>query len=482
MFKTKSLFAALALTATSAHALPIDWHGVFGVDTTLINNYRRIKATSENVPYTSSAGSQEVTLAGGSQKNASYQSYVFRLNPHLIVNDSASIKAEITSGYGRGGRLGENDDQTKKGDAASALYYYNTSTDNQLNLNKVYMELYSDTATYVIGRHSAHWGMGAIQNSGDNVWDRHTFVRDGITAKIKIGNFFISPYWAKISSDGSLTRSHRVKETGISLFYDNVDNDIAFGVLYAKKKNSNNGKVADEAGSQAFGETNVKITDLYFKKTFDKLKFEVEVPIMSGELGDVYGNSDNVKYKAQAILFSSSYQANDSWSFGFDAGKVSGQSATQSSFEAMYLNPNFQIANLLFRYNMRAVSDESYSLYDSYVTNTMYGKLRGQYKTNKWTWDAALIYAKAEEVAQANAGFYNHEGRAWVGTANVDQKDDLGMEVDLGFTYDWNEAVAIGGQAAYLFAGDYWAFTNDASNVNEANNSYLLQLNASIKF
>ena len=187
--KTLKVSTLAALVSSSAFALPIDWHGAFGVDTTMINTYTRIKSTSPSA--TVDPGSQEVDFANGSNK-ASFQSYVFRLNPHLIVNDSASFKAEFTSGYGRGGFMG--DSQAHEGNSqngfGNALYVQNKSDGtNSLVINKAYMELYSDTATYQIGRHSSEWGLGALVNAGNDTWDRHTFTRDGITAKIKVGSY-----------------------------------------------------------------------------------------------------------------------------------------------------------------------------------------------------------------------------------------------------------------------------------------------------
>ena len=166
----KTLIALTLITPITVWSLPIDWHGAFGVDSTLIDNYRRIEAVSDN---SGTAGTQEVPLAPGAHANASWQSYVFRLNPVIIVNDSASLKGEISSGYNRGGTLGEDstrNDPNSANNFGNSLYYYNQSTgNNSLVMNKFYMELYSDTATYQIGRHSFHWGLGALMNAGDKL-------------------------------------------------------------------------------------------------------------------------------------------------------------------------------------------------------------------------------------------------------------------------------------------------------------------------
>lgn len=469
----------------SAKALPIDWHGVFGVDTTMIDSYRRVKARQEN--QTTNLGSQEVPLAAGEKRSASFQTYIFRLNPVIIVNDSASLFGEITSGYARGGRLGEDPTQNKQGDFANALYMYNvSSSDNDLVLNKFYAEIYADTATYVLGRHSSDWGLGAVVNSGGDAWDRHAFVRDGITMKVRLGNFRLEPYWAKIGSESSLTRSHRLREYGISLLYDNLDRDLGFGLLYSVKSASafEDTLSADvnNTGRTFLTNSEVKLLDIYFRKSFGDLNVELEVPMLSDSLGDLFSTGSPAKIKGKAYLLESSYKINNSWSVFLKGGNVSGDAGSGSSFDAMYLNPNYQIANLLFRYNLRAVSDpNNINVFDSYITNSTFFKLGGVYSTEKWTWEASFIYAFANEVATAGQHAFNHERNKRY-LAQQTQDKDLGYEIDIDFNYQWNNEISIGGSAGYLFTGDYFAFTNDPSKPNETNNSFVLQLRTAIEF
>ncbi|TNF30161.1 MAG: hypothetical protein EP319_05910 [Deltaproteobacteria bacterium] len=487
----KAFIALVLVTPMTAWSLPIDWHGAFGVDSTLIDNYRRLESVVDNSSPTT--GSQEVELAAGKHANASWQSYVFRLNPVLIVNDAASLKGEISSGYGRGGYLGDDNKKSNVSNPGASLYYYNQSTGtNDLVLNKFYMELYSDTATYQIGRHSYHWGLGALYNSGDKLWDRHSFTRDGITMNIKLGSFHIRPYWGKISqgsgTTASFTRATNSKEYGFSLLYDNPERDMSFGLLYGKKLANafNNDDTGPGATANTLGQTDVKITDIYFSKTFGIFDFGIEVPLMGGEIGNVYTGTSQVKYKAKAFLLESNLKVTDSWKFGLDAGQVSGDAGTQSSFDAMYLNPNYQIANLLFRYNLRAVSradGNRGNIYDSYITNATYFKARAEYVGEKWSWNAAVIKAVANETADLGQTFYVHETNTYVSTgANTTQSDDMGIEIDLGFNYKWNDEINIGGNFGYLMAGDYYSFTNSTGVINSADNSMVLQINTGITF
>lgn len=479
----RSLVALALLAPIGAQALPMDWHGVFGVDSTMIDKWRRISQKETN---SVSNSSMEPTLGNGKHATASWQSYIFRLNPTIVVNDSASFKAEFTTGYGRGGRLGDSmalqkDTSTNIG---QAMYGHNFTSGNGLNVQKLYAELYSDTATYLVGRHTSHWGLGAIYNSGDKTWDHFASSRDGITMKVKIGNFNLTPFYSKVSNTQTVTRATGAKEYGTGLLYDNPERDITFGVMYAlKTSDAFNGNFRSDASTtnQDMSKINAKVTDIYLRKIWGKFDFGLEIPIYSGDLGYVYNSSSVTKYHSKGFIFESNYQMNDVWKFGVDAGIIYGHDGTQSSFNALYLNPNYQIANLLFRYNLGAFSDPSNkSVYDSYITNATYIKARAEFVSEKWILNGAFIWAKADQTATAGKSAYNHMTNK-VFTANYSQSNDLGKEIDFGATYKWNTEVAVAANLGYLMTGDYYAFTNTATS-NTADNSLLLQINTSLTF
>lgn len=304
---------------------------------------------------------------------------------------------------------------------------------------------------------------------------------------IKLGSFHIKPYWGKVSQGSSFTRATNVKEYGFSLLYDNPERDMSFGLLYGKKNNNafnDTIKHAVPGSTLSLGQTDVKITDIYFKKAFGKIDFAVEVPLMGGDIGHVYAADTVARYKAKAFLFESNFKATDSWNFGLDGGQVSGDSGVQSSFDAMYLNPNYQIANILFRYNLRAISgaNSTSNVYDSYITNAKYFKLRAEYLGEKWSWSTALIKAWASETATAGSPAFDHETNTQIASSATSQDDDMGMEVDLGFNFKWNDEINIGGEFGYLFAGDYYSYTNSTAVTNSADNSMVLQIKAGISF
>ena len=466
-----------------AYALPIDWQGTFGVDTTIVTNYRKVADSST---LTAGDGSQVVGDSGSSE--SSFQSYLLNLKPIIIINDASTLKAEMSTGYGRGGKMGENAQASDaSGDGlGGALYNINTATEKSLNVNQLYLELYADTATYVIGRHSAKWGLGAVVNSGENLWDRHFYSRDGVTIKMKVGNFYIDPFWARLSAGGKMTSSTSTTEYGFSVLYDNPEKDMGFGLLYKKKVSAaGNDTIKSGIGSSlsTLGEANVKLIDIYFKKTFGNLKLELEVPIVTGNAGKIFSSSSSANFNSKAIIGEAEYKFNNKWTFGANLGFVDGEDGNTGEFNALYLHPNYQIANILFRYNFSAVKNPgTESIYDSYITNAQYYKFYANYFMDNWVWDFGFIYANAMETAKKGKSFYNHTTHKQVSSASGNQERSMGIELDAGFNYIWNNEVKIGAALGYHIPGDYFAFTNTSSDTVLLANSYLMQLNIGVNF
>jgi hypothetical protein len=483
---TISLFA-LSLPVIT-HALPVDWHGAFGVDSTVVSTVRRIKSKTDNSSL-GNGGTQEIGLDAGNEASASWQSYVLKLNPVIIINDAATLKLEFTTGYGNGGYLGDSARTDKSNKLGSSLYYYNQANGQNLNVKKAYVELYSDTATYLVGRHSYQWGLGAIYNEGGDTFDRQSYSRDGITMKVKIGNFHMTPFWSRVdntsgtapSTAAGLTSTTVSTEFGSGFLYDNPEKDVAFGGLYGLKSNhANNTFYKSTETLTTIADTDTKILDFYLKKIFNKADVTLEFPLFSGSLGHVADATTNTSYNAKAIILQSNYKHNDNWVYGFDAGQVSGNQGDANTYRATYLNPNYQVANLLFKYNFGAMSDKNQSVYDSYITNARYFKLRSTYNAEKWTFDSAIIYALAMETATAGSKAFNHVTGKFF-DANYTQSNALGTEIDMNAKYRWNNEVSISSGLGYLITGDYFAFTNTAT-PNASKSSLLLQINTAISF
>jgi hypothetical protein len=471
--------AALStLSINSALALPIDWNGVFGVDTHLLNNTCR---TNDDVAIVTPPAARNGTQGIGGDCDASFQTYVFKLNPHIIINDGVSLKGELSSGYIRGGFAGAEATNVEDGSSGNNSYFFTTPAQRSaLNVNQMYMELYADTALVKIGRMSKHYGMGAIFDNGSEAWDRFFTMYDGIEAEMKIGNFSLIPSWAKISSfdDGSAGNArtasggYDVREMGVVAKYDNKNRDLVVSVLYAKRfsepGNSLYNSSTETSDGVNRGRTEVTIIDPYISKKWNKFKVSAEAPMLSGDYGNVYGDGSTSKISANSYLVEAKYELNPKWDLGLNLGQVSGDKGSTGKFEGTYLHPNFHIADLMFRYNAPAFSEGGRSIFDSSIANAQFMKLYGNYKSDKWTWKGAFIFAKAMETAKAGSNSYNHE-RNYRFAAAQDQQDDLGYELDFGFDYRWNPNVIISGYYGYWIVGDYFAFTNTAEELAVTN-------------
>ena len=427
-----------------ANAIPFDWQGSLGFDSTIINEFNNGPTNSQ-------------------ENEASFQTYLFKLSPSAIINDSATINAEFTTGYGRGGRLG--DDSTVNNDAtnmAGLLFHNAPSSSKSLNVNHLYAEIFGTTATYLIGRHPYNWALGAIYNDGKKPWARHTTIRDGITMKINLGNFKIEPFISKRFSANNINSNSKMEEFGTTLEYQNLESNISLGIYYAKMQNNTNSQTPTNDNGNPLGKTDVKITDFYIEKSFKDTTLSLEVPILSGTIGNAYNNGSEVTYSTQGFIFEGFHKISNKLDLIVNLGHLQGDDTPgEGEFNTLYLNPNYQIANILFRYNVNALNDSNKNVFDAYMSNSFYAKLEGKYMDDKSTWNLGLVYAKANEVAESQA-------------------NDLGMEIDLNYNYQWNDEMNFHLNAGYLLAGDFFNGTEGSNQT--ATNSYIVSLGTLLNF
>jgi hypothetical protein len=479
-FRLISTIFISALSINSAMALPIDWSGVFGVDTHMLSNTCRtgdtIGAAEKPLPSDTPTGTRSGTQAlRNGDCDASFQTYIFRLNPSIIVNDGVTLKGELSSGYIRGGFAGGEASNNADASGNNAYFFTTPAQNSALNVNQMYMELYADTALIKIGRMSRHFGLGITFDDGSDAWDRFFTMYDGIQAEMKIGNFSVIPHYAKISSlkDGNTAANDGntpsgkmdVRELGVIAKYDNKNRDLVASVLYAKRSSEGNNSLYHSDTTTATiprGKTAITVIEPYVAKKWNKLKVAAEGSLQSGDYGSVYAAGDNSKLAASAFVLDVKYDLNPKWDVGFLGGQASGDKGNTGKFEAAYLNPNFHIADLMFRYNYAAINEGGRSIFDSSISNAKFFKLYGNYKTDKWTWKGAMIMATAMETADAGSKAYHHEEN-YQFDGKSKQDDSYGYEFDFGFDYRWNPNVTISGYYAYWVVGDYYAFTNDAA-------------------
>ena len=451
------------LSINYAQALPIDWTGVFGADTHLLSNTCK---TTDAVTAKTQDGTQ--ALANG-DCDANFQTYTFRLNPNIIVNDGVTLKGELSTGHIRGNFAGSDSANNQDGSGNNSYFFTTPAQRSSLNVNQMYMEMYADTALIKIGRMSRHFGLGMVFDNGSDPWDRFFTMYDGIEAEMKIGNFSVIPHYAKISNYrgseagapvGAPVGKYDVREIGLTAKYDNKNRDLIASVLYAKRSSEKlNSLYNSNATPSNRGKTEVTVIEPFVSKRWNKFRLSAEATIQSGDYGSVYGVNEKSKISANAFVAEAKYELNPKWDMGLLSGQVSGDKGDTGKFEATYLHPNFQIADLMFRYNYAAINEGTRSIFDSSISNARFFKLYGNYKTDNWTFKGALIMANALETAKAGKKAYHHEEN-YRFDSDHNQKKSYGTEVDLGFDYRWNPNVTISGYYAYWVVGNYYAYTN----------------------
>ncbi len=449
------LFTAIFCTFYSFAGLPIDWNGSIQFDTHSISNARVAK---NSLGTEGTNGSQEIAI---SSKTAKFQSYIFKLDPTIIVNDSVSIKGEFSNGYPRGNVFGRD---TKVGGGTNrSLYQVSPNGNNGINVNQLYAELYADTAVFKVGKFSKGFGLGAVFDDGRDAGDRFFTPMEGMSALFRFANFSIEPFWSKISStSGSNDKS--ITEKGISANYHNLNTNLEAGLLYAVRNIDSGNSVYSTNNQAGLGNGKITLIDLYAKKSWGKFSIAAELPILSGDVGETIAGEGESDIESNSLIVHSDYELNETWKINLKAGHVKGDDASTPEFEANFLNPNYKIAKILFNYNYRAVGDSAQNIFDRSITNTNFAAIGVDYVKNSWTWNLSLITAVANETAQANKDFYHHEEGGKF-TAVKDQDTSYGMELDISFDYRWNTSTTLSGYMAYFAAGDYYAFTNTAQDL-----------------
>jgi hypothetical protein len=444
-----------------SHAVPVDWKGSLGYSTRIIKDVRR---TGDNC-----------TVVDGSQcinpeeENARFQDMTLKLNPNMIVNDGVTIKGELTTGGRRGAKLGAASSLDAKGGS-----HYAQTTSSTLNVNQLYAELYADTALYRVGRFSKHWGLGALINSGDKAFDQFFSGYEGIEAQLKLGNFHMTPMWAKLHTSDQPNGKYDAYETSVSALYDNSNRNLQVGMYYSVKEIESNDTL------YGTGTQSINLVDIYIAKQWDNFSIGMEVPMLTGKVNNYYGTGD-ADFDTNAYIVEMDYQMNAKWKLGLNTGIIKGDDGTTNSFEGMYLHPNYKFSEIMYQYNYHGFTDSTFDIYNSSMVNSTYAQLYAHYSTGEWTWRMSTLWAKANEVAETGKEFYDHERKA-IATAVADQSNEMGYEFDLAFDYQWNPNVVFTGSLGYHIVGDYYAFDNDASGELSTSNVMSTGMQLSISF
>jgi hypothetical protein len=481
--KSVTLAASVGLLtsafAPSAQALTLDWAGYFRADHNLVNG-----------------------IQGESAKTANFSSMFMKLKPRVLVNDNVIVHSEWDVGDQVAGFFGRG---IPRYDRNNAL-----STDKagfDITARRLWLDVHTDFGTVQVGRAPFSWGLGAVFNAGDGPHDRFQSTMDTVRVVSKFGYLSLMPIFAKNAMgrslggarnplsagpnfDQVLSGSDDVTDYGIALKYDNPEEELEGGVMYYKRsagdsQNSyfypaTNG-AAGPGNSFAVSRANgmdAKLINAYAKKTFRRFSVGVEVPLYSGQIGDINAVGSRNNLSATALAFEAALKY-DTWKHSLKAGSAPGQEAQttgsrSNSFGGMSFHRAYKLGLIMFNYNLARfgaanpdsvpgdnqtgnnlnATDRTINPYDAAITNARYVMLSTEKHWEQWGLNAGAIWASANHSAQAGKDFYNPQTNSYY-ASGVDQGKSLGIELDIGGRYNWDDNISFGLDAGILFPGSY---------------------------
>lgn len=508
----KYLYAIVAtfFLATNANALTIDWSGYFRADHNFVHNYQMDKSS----PGYSNSGDSGEYIKGEGKKSTTYSSLFMKIKPRVLVNDNIVIHSEWNVGDPVAGFFGRGipkEDRTNP---------FSTGKDSMsLTVARLWLDTHTDFGTLQVGRAPMNWGLGVIFNAGDEPFDRYQSTSDTIRLISKFGYLSLMPLYAKNSVGRNLAGasnpltstilqgSDDITDYGLALKYENPEEDLEAGVIFYKR-NASDAQTSYYYPTTSTSYTggangmNLKLYDFYARKTWHRLELGAEVPIYSGQVGDINGVGSRNEYRATAFALEAKLKY-DTWLHQLKMGSVPGQeSATTgargSSFGALHFHRSYKLGQILFGYNLGGFgaanpdaipgaasgsneTSDAVSPYDTSITNAKYLMFATEKRWEQWSINLGAVFAQANQTAATGKDAFNHRTRQWF-TSNATQGKSMGFEVDLGTRYRWDDQITFGADIGMFFPGEYYKFINNATRQGPADPVTALSLVASTVF
>lgn len=513
------ILSAFLLCANTANALTMDWSGYFRADHNMVHDYQLDKSS----PGYSNSGDSGEYIKGEGKKSTTFSSVFMKLKPRVLVNDNVIVRSEWNVGDPVSGFFGRSTPYQDRHNP------FSTEKDPlSLSVARLWLDVHTDFGTLQVGRAPMEWGLGVLFNAGDRPFDRYQSTSDTIRLNSKFGNLSLITMYAKNSMGRSLAGAHNpltdevlkgsddVTDYGLGLKYKSTDEDLDGGILFYKRNGSDNQGTyyyPSTVGSYTSGHNgmNLKLLDLYAKKLWKRFELGVELPIYSGDIGDVNGVDSRNIYKATAVAIEAALRY-DTWTHMLKLGSVPGQSSTTSgatnrgrSFGAMQFHRSYKLGQILFNYNLGnfgnanpdgvpqtnaasgttqtqgSVYSNYVSPYDASITNAKYVMASSEKRWEQWGMNFGLVWARANQAAQAGKDAYNHRTRQWF-TSVANQGTNMGLEFDLGTRYNWDDNISFGADFGLLLPGTYLKYINNATREGPANSVSALSFTAATAF
>jgi hypothetical protein len=482
-----------------AWGFELDWSGQFWSDFSLISAYT-FNASGSDQPVSATKANNGYYVPPAGSHTSKFGTVFLRLNPKIAVNDRIFIKSEFWIGNPAFSLLGDG----LPNQSADRTIMSTVTAGSTLTAQRVFLELLSDLGTIQVGRLPLNFGLGMVWNQGSDLFARYESTADGIRWLAKFGSFsFVPSFFMRSSGDciggaclsATTDKTYalgQVYEGSLVLKYANTDDQIEAGVNIIKRlsQGGQDPKAAllapapsYNSSASANSQSNYLLWDLYFRKSFGKFSLSAEAPIATGSIG-------GVDMSAYGLAVEGLGELADAWTGSINTGLASGQKSftgNVSQYQFFYFHPNYQVANILFRYQLANFSQQNAligstdtvasqrSIYSSAITNAFYLSAGAKFKPSlRWTLNPSLTWARALQVAKSGRTFLNSWDYSFAqNNTNADQLANLGIEFDFNTKFEWDEKSDIRLETGMLFPGRFFSFDNTSS-TNQANTPLIL--------
>jgi hypothetical protein len=411
-------------------------------------------------------------LDGSSLKKA-FGVHHFSLFPKFVVADGMEVHARLDmfqsyEGSQIGGLWGE--------ESLTNLTLQQSQPKSTLDVTHLYFTYIQDFGAWIIGRAPIHFGLGMTYSRGDDLWDHWVSTRDVFGYKIVAGNFSVHPSVAKVS-EGNLSKDDDVIDLMLEVEYQRPDDDLTLGFFYQQRLGDNKSTAVKEYFGPAVtvetDEAKYSRYNFFLQKLTQEMSFKLELGMIEGSNFGFTSLGDSVGISSFGGAFEWDWKPIDSdFSWGMDIGFATGDDpSTTEKFEGFFFNRNYDVAFLLFNYNIGLI-------------DTLSNRILGHYNNGQLGYDNTAdhhknkVFNETDTAALSNV-FYvspnmNYQwSEDWLSgfrftlavleqttvydstaASNVTDIDSqLGMELDMNITYKPWDNVEWVSEAGFLLPG-----------------------------
>lgn len=450
-------FAALVGMSAATQAADLTWGGTYRVEAVKIKN-------------------SELNDQGS---NKAYLLHHLVLTPKIVAADGLTIYSRfdlfnnstfgVNNQAGQVFGLGVNTGTASADPSNNSNVFSRTQRADTLAVTELYASWVQEFGQLVVGRTPMQFGLGVAYNAGNGMFDKYIDTRDLVGYKVVLGNLYAFPMIGKVS-EGNLGEEDDVNDYMLQVMYENPDTELSLGLMYqlrvstlAAAPNGNDVPTGANgvggAGSTITGGSKTTQWSLFTSQKVGDFRIGVEADLLSGDSGVRTTTTDNVKINGYGVAAEIGWEPTESKFRGaFKAGIASGDDpGTTDTYEGFQFSRNYDVGMLLFNHPLGQADFLRTSVIRD-TSGTGAGKPSNQIDSeaisNVAYFAPSLTYQWKENMSWGGTVVYGMLNKEPIAGGNT--STNLGVELDVNFTYKPYERLTWITEVGALMPGDAW--------------------------